>query len=86
MTDPRQCEREQQARGWLDWYKSGLRLRGVGSGVDNLEIEWLVALIKATEAAAIEEVAKEMERHPYWSREAYLWIKHLRQQAQERAS
>lgn len=34
-------------------------------------------------AAGLEDVANEMARHPYWSKEAEIWIKHLRQLAQE---
>jgi len=57
MTDPRQTEREQQAREWLEEYRKKVILFGAGSYVANIDVDSLVSLLKATEAAALEEAA-----------------------------
>lgn len=71
-----QDELEQGAREWLERFKIP-QSRG--------RIEALVALLAAQRAVVLEEVANEMARHPYWSKEAEIWIKHLRKQAKEGA-
>ena len=50
---------------------------------DQRDYEYLLGILAAQRAAVLEEVANEMARHPYWSKEADVWIKHLRQLAQE---
>ena len=54
-------------------------------GLDQ-KVQRVVPLLKATEAAVLEELANEMVCHPYWRKEVEAWIAHLRQQAQERRS
>lgn len=49
----------------------------------DLPVKAIMEALAAQRAAALEEVANEMARHPYWSKEAEVWIKHLRQQARE---
>ena len=75
-------EREQQAREWL--ISRGFCHKTLYAIPPyKLDVDSLVALIAEFEAATLERVADEMERHPYWSKLADVWIKHLRQQAKE---
>lgn len=75
-------QHEQKAREFLSSI-SGVHDSGsMGSSHDEYVRE-LVAILADTERATLERVADEMERHPYWSKEAEVWIKHLRQLAKE---
>lgn len=82
MTKDQQAALEQVAREFLSSIPGVHDSGSMGSSYDEY-VNDLVALLAAQRAAGLEEVADEMARHPYWSKEAEVWIKHLRQQAQE---
>ena len=89
MTKAQQAELEQVAREWCDKYGDYVVQIGDGKRIQDMEHKYqikignLVKLLADTERATLERVADEMERHPYWSKLADVWIKHLRQQAKE---
>lgn len=85
MTKDQQAALEQAAREWLT--QLGIN-REPNPSPDEREwyddkLQVMVKALAAQRAAGLEEVANEMARHPYWSKEAEIWIKHLRQLAQE---
>lgn len=78
-----QAEREQAARIFIDSLDRDYT-NPDGSWRDYQEtVQFAAQYLAAQRAAGLEDVANEMARHPYWSKEAEIWIKHLRQLAQE---
>jgi SpoVK/Ycf46/Vps4 family AAA+-type ATPase len=78
MTPTQQAKLEQVAREFLE-----APPMSIATNEEPETVAALVALLANTERATLERVADEMERHPYWSKEAEVWIKHLRQLAKE---